>query len=374
MDSTDRINIGSLTAPHPGDVIAEYLDTYGWSQQDLARRTNLTPKTISVICNAKAPVTASTALTLERVFRRPAHFWLNLQRQFDESEARSRELLQTIQWKDWAQTFPLQEMRKYRFSLEPAESDVDMLLNYLGVSSPESWDAVWKSCGVAFRQTRKFSKSVASIFAWVRETELLAAEIETAHFDEKVLRSYIKEIRSLTNERVDEAVEPLQELCAEAGVAVVFVPELPKSGISGCARWLSNKKALIGLTLRYKTDDQMWFSFFHEMGHLLLHKKFRPFVLDNAERDLFDLFVDPEMEKYESEANQFASDTLIPPAVLSTFVQSNKFYSDDIYNFSKSIGISPGIVVGRLQHMGVLAVHQGNAFKQKLAWEIPEID
>ncbi len=372
MDSNDRIPVNPVTSPHPGEVIGEYLEHYGWSQRDLARRTGLTPKTISVICNGKASVTASTALTLERVFRRPAHLWLNLQRQFDETEARRRELSQSIAWRDWALTFPLREMKKYSFSLQPGKTDVDMLLNFLGVSSPENWEAVWKDCDVAYRQTREFSKNQASISAWVRETELIAADIQTADFNEKRLRSLVEELRRLTTERVEEAVGPVQTLCATAGVAVVWVPELPNSGISGCARWLSNRKALIGLTLRYKTDDQMWFSFFHELGHLLLHRRMRSFVLDNAAQDLFDRIVDPEMEQYEAEANQFAADTLIPPSALSDFVRRRRFSSDDIHDFSHAVGISPGIVVGRLQHMGLLAAYQGNALKQKLQWRMPE--
>ena len=372
MASNDRISVEQMAATHPGEVLGEYLEFYGWSQRDLARRTGLTPKTISVICNAKASVTATTALTLERVFRRPAHLWLNLQRQFDEAEARRQELVQSIQWKDWARSFPLRDMKKFQFSMQPAKSEVDMLLNYLGVSSPESWDAVWKNCDVAYRQTRQFSKSIASISAWVRETELVASEIETEHFNEQVLRSLIGDIRRFTTERVDDAVGPVQTLCAKAGVVVVFVPELPHSGISGCARWLSDKKALIGLTLRYKTDDQMWFSFFHELGHLLLHKRMRSFVLDNAAHDLFDGVVDPEMEKYEAEANQFAADTLIPPTTLADFVRLLNFSNDDIYGFAEETGVSPGIVVGRLQHMGLLTAYQGNSLKQRLEWKIPK--
>jgi hypothetical protein len=85
---------------------------------------------------------------------------------------------------------------------------------------------------------------------------------------------------------VDQVMDPVQELCATVGVAVVVVPALRSTGISGCARWLTEKRALIGLTLRYKTDDQLWFTFFHELGHLLLHRSKKPFVVDNAEDDL----------------------------------------------------------------------------------------
>ena len=130
----------------------------------------------------------------------------------------------------------------------------------------------------------------------------------------RLLRSSIDALRQLTRKRANRGYGTNPKICAAAGVAVVWVPELPHWAISGCARWLSDKKALVALTLRYKTDDQMWFTFFHELGHVLLHRKKRSFVLDNAANDLSDRIVDPEMQQYETEANQFAGDTLIPPA------------------------------------------------------------
>ncbi len=317
---------------------------------------------------------AATSLALEKVFQRPAHLWLNLQRQFDEADARRRELARSAYWKDWARKFPLKEMKRFGFSLPPGQSDVDTLLNFLGVSSPESWSSVWNATGVAYRQTRRFTTSAESISAWVRETELVAAQLESAEFNEKLLRSAIEKLRLLTRERADEIMEPVQKLCAAAGVAVVWVPEVSHIGISGCARWLTDKKALIGLTLRHKTDDQMWYTFFHECGHLLLHRRKRSFVLDNPTEDLSDRVVDPEMQQYEAEANRFAADTLIPPHALAEFIRTKDFTSDSIHEFADAIGIGPGLVVGRLQFEGLLAPHQGNALKQRLNWRWPEGD
>src|SRR5947199_8489168 len=103
--------------PHPGETVMEYLEFLGWSQRDLARRTNLTPKTISEICNGKAPITPPTALAFEKVFQRPAHLWLNLQRNYDEAVARRHELEQVGQWDHWARNFPLKEMKRLKFTL-----------------------------------------------------------------------------------------------------------------------------------------------------------------------------------------------------------------------------------------------------------------
>jgi hypothetical protein len=78
------------------------------------------------------------------------------------------------------------------------------------------------------------------------------------------------------------------------------------------------------------------------------------------------------MQQYESEANQFAGDALIPPAALGEFVRKKSFTNEDIHDFAETIGIGPGIVVGRLQHERLLARHQGNALKQKLNWQFAE--
>lgn len=203
-----------------------------------------------------------------------------------------------------------------------------------------------------------------SIAAWVREAETIARGLDLAEFEAARLSASIEELRGLTRVSADEIIEPVQKICAAAGVAVVWVPELKNTGISGCARWLNERNALVGLTLRYKTGDQLWFTFFHEIGHVLLHKNKRSFVVDNA--DLSDRAVDPEMQRYEEEASRFAADALIPPHALADFLRKKSFTSGAIHNFAESVGIGPGIVVGRLQFDGVLARSQGNALKQKI--------
>jgi addiction module HigA family antidote len=358
---------------HPGETVTEYLDVHGWSQSDLARRTDLTAKTISEICNAKAPITPTTALAFEKVLGRPAHFWLNLQRRYDEAQARVKESERTERWRNWAARFPLKEMsgRGWFADLPPAASQVTTLLRFLGVSSPDSWDRVWRSAEVSYRQTRKFTKSVEAISAWVRATELAADELSVADFSRERLVASIERFRHFTRESFDKIFDGARELSASIGIALVLLPELPKTGISGCARSLGPKKILVALTLRYKTDDQLWFTFFHELGHVLLHLSKLSFVLDNPEEHLGDRTVDPEMQRIEDEANRFAADTLIPPLQLSAFIKSGDFGNEAIHDFAETVGVGPGIVVGRLQHDGILARHQGNALKQKIDWTLP---
>jgi hypothetical protein len=123
-------------------------------------------------------------------------------------------------------------------------------------------------------------------------------------------------------------------------VVVVLVPELPKTHVSGFTRWLTPEKALIQLSLRYKTDDTLWFTFFHEAAHILLHGK----------REVFVEYTGNDNPK-EREANQWAADFLIPPAEWREFLKKlpARPALEDITSFAEQQGIAPSIPLGRLQ-------------------------
>jgi len=275
-------------------------------------------------------------------------------------------------WDAWASSFPLKEMKRLNFSLPRVSSDAEAVLGFFGVSSPEGWQAAWQatSTALAFRQTKVFEARLEAVAAWIREAEIIASQIPLADFNETKLRGSLDELRSLTQEKTEVGLSRAQAICSKAGVAVVLVPELPGTRVSGCAKWLNDKHAMVGLTLRYKSDDQLWFTFFHEVGHILLHRDLHLLVVDNAADHMGDGVVDPDMANCEREADRFAADTLIAPDDFAKLLRHKKeeLTNEVIYGFAKSIGIGPAIVVGRLQHDKQLDLWQGNDFKQKLNW------
>jgi hypothetical protein len=282
----------------------------------------------------------------------------------------AQEAAKTPTLSEWSRRFPLKVMRKFQFTLAEGVSDAQALLDYFDVRSPEAWQSRWDTQPVAFRQTQVFDPRNEAISAWVREAEIEAAKLKLADFDEARLRSSLEQLRRLTRKKVGEALVEAIAICSQAGVALVLVPGLPGTRISGCARWLNEKHALIGLTIRYKTDDQFWFTFFHEVAHILLHRELQTFVIDNAAKEMGDEVVDQNMAEYEEEADRFSADTLIPPKALAEFLRlhGETLTSEEIYDFAEAIGIGPGIVIGRLQHDKVLEHWQGNEFKQTLDW------
>jgi HTH-type transcriptional regulator/antitoxin HigA len=128
---------------------------------------------------------------------------------------------------------------------------------------------------------------------------------------------------------------------------------------SGATRWLTPDKALIQLSLRYKTNDHLWFTFFHEAHHILLHGK-RQVFLDG----------DDVAGDQEAEANAFAAGLLIPrdsAARLRTLDPTPAA----VEAFAAEVGVAPGLVVGRLQHEGLVPfASRLNSIKLRYEWVV----
>ena len=57
---------------------------------------------------------------------------------------------------------------------------------------------------------------------------------------------------------------------------------------------------------------------------------------------------------------------MIPDKEYKKFVQQNKFFAGDIRRFSEEINIHPGVVVGRLQHDGLIEHNWHNELKERV--------
>lgn len=345
----------------PGETLQEILEERGMSQAELAERMGRPKKTINEIIKGKATITPTTALQLERALGVPASFWNDREQNYRESLARQAERDSLEGHVGWLSQFPIKEM--VRFGWLPSIDDpIEMLgsvLNFFGIATPTQWRRIWET-GVAFRQSQVFESDPFAASAWLRKGEIEAQQLHCAPYDNERFLAALNAVRMLTAYPPEVFQPETIALCAAAGVAIAFVPELPKVRISGATRWLTPTKALIQLSLRYKTDDQLWFTFFHEAGHILKHGKREVFIENNGQHD----------EK-EEQANQFGAEFLIPAAEYQRFTSRTGHYSKaEIVEFAARLGIAPGIVVGRLQHDGRLPVQNCNDLKQHLEWAV----
>ena len=341
----------------PGETLQDLLDEQGLSQRDLARRADLSPKHVNKLLQGLVPLSADVAVRLERVTGTPARIWNRLEAAYRSDLERlraQRDLAADIMWLD---DFPVRELvRRDILPAEPADkiSRVEQLLAFFGVSSVSAWQDVYGELSCAFRTTKAFEAEPGALAAWLRLGELAARDIDCAPYDSRRLQEALPALRSLTREGVEASAVRLRDICAACGVAVVFVPELPGSRASAVARWLTPAKALIQLSFRYRTDDHLWFTLFHELAHVLRHGKTDVWIEATSAPD----------NPREAAADRFACDILIPPAEAKELPDLNNV--DDVKRFADRIGIAPGIVVGRLQHDGQWPYSQGNQLKRPL--------
>jgi len=344
----------------PGDTLSETIATLDMSQKELAQRIGRTPKTVNEIIKGKQAITPETALQLERVLGVPASFWNNRQRRYDEYVTRLQEEERFQSALNWVKRFPYAKMASYGWIDKTSDQreKFENLLAFLSVASPEAWQQHNEFLQVAYRRSATYAVDEYALSAWLRQGELAGRALECAPFNARAFKDCLFEARSLTTSPPSIFVPKLKEICARCGVAVVFVRELPKTA-SGVTRWLSSEKALIQLSLKYKTDDHLWFTFFHEAGHVLKPKKKQIFIETGDDNCA------------EEEANRFATEFLIPPVSWKKFPSEKRISKASIKAFAREIGVSPGIVVGQLHQQRRLDWRLYNELRRKLDWQNP---
>ena len=330
-------------AIHPGETLSETIEVLEMTQADLADRTDLSKKTINEIVQKKNPITPETAIKFGLVFGTSPDFWNNLQRNYEETVIRletEQKVKQQIPLLDKFECYNELAALGHVERTRNLEEKVICLLQFFRISSLELLPTVQAT---AFRQTKKKNLSRESLAAWLRCGEIEADKQQAKIFDKDKLYQSINELKALTKEAPEIFSKRLIEICLSFGVVVALVPHFKKTYVNGATKWVSPNKALIQLSLRGSYDDIFWFSFFHELGHLVKHGKKRQFVEFDYERE--DI-----IKKAEREADEFARNILIPKGEYSKFVTQKDFSIETVKVFAEEIGVAPSIVAGRLSH------------------------
>jgi len=355
----NNLNYKPDIAIHPGETLKDLLNSLSLKQVDLAKRTGLTPKTINKIINGKNPITPDTAIKLSVVFGMSASFWNNLEKNYRETFIRlkaeenlNKELVLLEKFNCYSELVKWKYIDKTRVKKEKVLN----LLNFFGVSSLKLVPKIYPAAFMSFRKSQHEGKkglNQESLAAWLRCGEIKARKINTEKFDNDKLIDSINELKELTKEEPESFQQKLIKICSSFGVAVTFIPYFENTYIYGATRWINPDKAMIQLSLRGKWSDIFWFSFFHELGHLLKHRKKEEFIkFTNEYKNNNQETIDEEQE-----ADKFAMEALIPKIEYQKFIEhikrhnlfNNRIALNTIINrFADRLNISPGIVAGRL--------------------------
>lgn len=346
---------------HPGETLAEKLEEINMGPKEFAIRTGKPEKTINAVLKGESAITSDMAILFEDVLQIPARFWLKQQYEYDEYIARQKRQSVIDLAKDWAAQFPYAEMAKLGWIIptRKVEEKVVHLFKYFGLSSSEAWEEYFykQQLKVAFRISLHNTKNPHALSAWIRQGELQANSMEAPAFDKQLLLEQLPKIKKVMAIHPQDFFVQLQQLCLRAGVKVIYTPCVKQAPISGSTRWINNYP-VIQLTGRYNQNDRFWFTFFHEVGHVLLHGK-KEIFLEDIEYSDYD-------NQKEQEADGFAVKWTFSEEQENEVLKNEDLTEREIVEFAKKFNTHPAIIIGRLQKKEIIHYSQGRQFFLKL--------
>ena len=342
---------------HPGEVLKEILEEKGLGGKEFAIRTGKPEKTISAILKGGSSITPNMAVLFEQVLKIPAHFWMESQKNFDAYQAKINYQNTIDEAIDWARSFPYAKMANFGWvpkTLKIKEKAIN-LFNYFEIASIKAWEDYYlnQKLQVAFRISLKNQENAASIASWLKQGEIQADQLSCPEFDKEMFQKQLPKLKKIMAKQPDNFFNQLQALCLKAGVKVVHTPCLPNTAIHGSTRWIKNFP-LIQLSGRYKRNDIFWFTFFHEVGHILLHGK-KYISMENVEYL-------GENKIYEKEADEFASEYILSNKEEAIICKNKDLTADTIIKYADEFGTHPASIIGRLQHKGLIPYGKGKNF------------
>jgi HTH-type transcriptional regulator / antitoxin HigA len=344
-------------ASAPGETIADILRERNFGIDEFAERIGQTKEQVKDLLGGRSAITIGLARQLERVLGGSVEFWMARDFQYHRQIASPDEVTNA-----WVRELPFADMVKFGWLKPPSRSDeLAACLRFFDVPNVAIWHRLYGPLErkFLFKTSPSFESRPAAVAAWLRQGEIEAEKIRCAPWNPKDFERALSSARALTRERDPKRFMPiLSQLCAESGVAIAIVRSPTGCHASGATRFVADNKALLLLSFRYLSDDQFWFSFFHEAGHILLH----------SHQEVFIEGIETPNSAAESEANEFASRTLISPQHHPELLRlrQSKF---ELVRFARRIGVSPGIVVGQLQYHGKIKRNRFNGLKRRYEWE-----
>lgn len=346
---------------HPATTLNEKLEEMGMSRKEFALRTGKPEKTIIAVLKTDSSLTPEMAILFENVTQIPAKFWINKQARYNEYIARKKQNAVIKDAKEWTKKFPYLEMSKYNWVpvTRKIHEKTFNLLNYFGVASHKAWEKLYleTELKVAAYTSLKQLHQPHAISAWLRNGESQAKQIISPKFNMRKLKNNLPTMRSLMIKQPTNFFGQLQQLCLQAGVVLLFTPKLPKVPLSGSTRWLNNTP-LIQLTARYKKNDSFWFTFFHELGHIILHGK-KYISLENVD------FAASNPKK-EKEANKFAISQTFTDEQEKEVLKNKNIDEQDIITYAKKFNTHPAMIIGRLQYRKYIPYSVGRQFMEQV--------
>ena len=340
MENVNGLSLDVLV--HPGETIKEVLEEKEMSQEELAIRTEYSPKHISEVVRGKKDISSEFANRLEYALGIPASFWMNLQSNYDK-EVFEINTLSNIEEKELNILKDLKEVIKFCENEEIIECNSKKEITVLNMRKFLNLNNLCSIPSlsiqqVAFRASKANKVNVYVLYAWQKLCEYFTNKIKILKsYDIEKLQTKYDDIKKTMFLPANDMVSELKRIFSECGIAFEVMQHFTGAPVQGFIQ-KRNGKVVLCMTIRQSFSDIFWFTLFHEIGHL---------TNDDFSNQYIDYqFIDSEEERA---ADDFARNMLINQKDYEYFLKNSTMNLTEIKKFAASQNVKPGIVIGRIQ-------------------------
>jgi len=322
-----------IDLPDPVEAIKFRMEQLGLKQKDLIPLIGSRSK-VSEVLSRQRPLSITMIRKLNVGLGIPAEI---LVREPGVKLAHPQEGL------DW-ECFPLAEMLKRKWlnfqgNLSEARKQAPNLIG--------SWAARLGGDALqpAFLRQHVRAGSEADSYAlaaWRIRVSLLALGQNVPKYQTgTVTHDFVRDLARLSY--LDNGPLLAREYLHKSGIHFVMEAHFPHTHLDGAAIKLSDGSPLVAMTLRHDRLDNFWFTLCHELAHVALHFE------GEESKAFFDDLDQAEIDTYEKDADQWATDGLIPRNLWRAAKMEGTPTTRRILAFAANMRISPAIPAGRIR-------------------------
>ncbi|QXP65758.1 HigA family addiction module antitoxin [Polaribacter sp. AHE13PA] len=335
-------------ATHPGVLIKDEIDaTPNLNQRTLAKELDVKPSFLNEIIKGKRPVTADIAILLEKILGISADYWMKFQSQYEIDKARVKQKnikkLKNIElWNIIKEYVPVRYFKKQNYLNDDIENDIKKIKCIYQVETIDGLISAFSKDKFAYyRKSEKLKIDDNNMFAWNSLAQYEAKNQKTNTFNFDNLNQLCVNLNNIFYDNYDTA-ERVKTVLNQFGIKMLLIDKLEKTPIDGCSFW-SGKNPAIALTLRHNRIDNFAFTIMHEIGHIDLHLR------NDKNLKFMDLTKKQNLNKYESEADNYAQEKLISKEVWINILENHLPLNDHkIKYLGDEYKINPAILLGRV--------------------------
>lgn len=252
-------------AIHPGEFVQDFFD----EEEDipvaqLAAKSGLAENELWGFIDGEVAVSTSLAEGLSRALGVGSSFWLNLQRNYDETVTRIAEnkRFNLVPYRDFRNTFNgISTVRTLVAAGELPErfnkvEQARQLCKWLGIPNLDDYEE--RILGRFQISGGNSVPNPAPTVAWLRRGELASIE-QSRKLPPYSHESFVDAVHGLDGRTIageSRVEEAMREICNDAGVAFAVPDEVPGCELRSATRWLDGERPMIQLRPVRGVDDR----------------------------------------------------------------------------------------------------------------------